>query len=83
MDAYSYYEPGKAYYTLLNEGHGDLLVSLGGLRDDSDAVVVELDNSLHHTDGLVHGAVVVVIREGVLLEELILDDLGSLLKSHG
>ena len=64
---------------LLNVSHGDLLVSLGGLGDDSDTVVVELDNGLHHAHGLVEWTVVVVLGERVLLQELILDDLGSLL----
>ena len=63
---------------LLNNGHRDLLVSLGGLSDDTLAVLVELDNGLHHTDSLVEWAIVVVLGERVLLQELILDDLGSL-----
>ena len=65
---------------LLDVAHGDLLLSLGGVTDDTDAVLVELDNGLHHTDSLVERAVVVMGGEGVLLQELILDDLGSLLK---
>ena len=68
---------------LLDESHGDLLVSLGRLGDDAQAVLVELHNGLHHADGLVQWAVVVVLTEGVLLEELILDDLGSLFTKHG
>lgn len=63
---------------LLNESHGDLLVSLGGLSDNTEAVLVELNDSLHHASGLVKWAVVVIIRETVLLEELILDNLGGL-----
>ena len=63
---------------LLNEAHGDLTVLLGAVSDDSDAVVVELNDSLHHAHGLVERAVVIEARERVLLEELILDDLGSL-----
>ena len=63
---------------LLNVSHRDLLVSLGGLGDDSDTVVVELDNGLHHAHGLVQWTVVVVLGERVLLQELILDNLGSL-----
>ena len=63
---------------LLDVTHGDLLVSLGGLADDLDAVLVELDDGLHHTHSLVEWTVVVVLGEGVLLQELILDDLGSL-----
>ena len=63
---------------LLNVSHGDLLVSLGGLTDDLDAVLIELHNGLHHTHSLVQWAVVVVLRERVLLQELILDDRSSL-----
>jgi len=62
---------------LLDVAHGDLLLSLGGLLDDTLAVLVELDNGLHHADSLVEWAVVVMLGEGVLLEELILDDLGG------
>jgi hypothetical protein len=51
---------------------------LGALCDNADAVLVELDDGLHHAHGLVHGAVEIVLREGVLLEELILDDLRGL-----
>ncbi len=39
---------------------------------------MELDNSLHHTHSLVHWAVVVMLGEGVLLEEFVLDNLGRL-----
>ena len=63
---------------LLDVAHGDLLLSLGSLEDDALAVLVELDDGLHHADGLVEGTVVVVLGEGVLLEELVLDDLGGL-----
>ena len=52
---------------LLNVSHGDLLVSLGGLGDDLDAVLIELHDGLHHTDCLVKWAIVVVLRERVLL----------------
>ena len=62
---------------LLNVTHRDFLLSLGGLSDDALAVLVELDNGLHHGSGLVEWAVVIVLRERVLLEELILDDRSS------
>jgi hypothetical protein len=39
---------------------------------------VELDDSLHHAHGFEHRAVVVILGEGVLLQELVLDNLGSL-----
>ena len=52
---------------LLNVSHGDLLVSLGSLGDDLDAVLIELHDGLHHTDCLVKWAIVVVLRERVLL----------------
>ena len=38
---------------------------------------MELNDGLHHGCGLVEWAVIVVLREGVLLQELVLDDLGS------
>ena len=63
---------------LLDESHGDLLLTLGGVSDDLHAVLVEFHNALHHADSLLEGAVVIVIRERVLLEELILDDGGGL-----
>ena len=63
---------------LLDVAHRDLALLLGALCDNADAVLVELDNGLHHAHGLVHGAVEIVLREGVLLEELILDDLRGL-----
>ena len=63
---------------LLDVAHRDLLLPLGGLLDDALAVLVELDDGLHHADGLVEGAVVVVLGEGVLLEELVFDDCGCL-----
>lgn len=68
---------------LLDEAHGDLLLVLGTFSDDADAVLVESDNDLHHTQGLVQGTVVVIVREGVLLKELILDDLSRLNKLKG
>ena len=63
---------------LLDVAHRDLALLLGALCDNADAVLVELDDGLHHAHGLVHGAVEIVLREGVLLEELILDDLRGL-----
>jgi hypothetical protein len=51
---------------------------LAAVQDDSDAALVEAHDDLHHTQCLVQGAVVVMLREGVLLEEFILDDLGGL-----
>ena len=55
--------------------HGELLLgALGGVEDAADAALVEHNDSLHHANGLPEWAVVVVIGEGVLLEELILDD---------
>ena len=55
--------------------HGELLLgALGGVEDAADAALVEHNDSLHHADGLPEWAIVIVIGEGVLLEELILDD---------
>ena len=52
----------------LDLGHGELAIgALGGVEDDTDASVVEHDDGLHHADRLPEGAVVIVVREGVLL----------------
>lgn len=63
---------------LFNQGHRDLLLNLLGLEKHSLAVLVVSHDALHHSDGLGQGAVVVVWREGVLLQELILDQFGDL-----
>lgn len=63
---------------LFDVAHRNLAFLLGALRDDADAVLVELDDGLHHAHSLVHGAVKIILREGVLLEELILNDLRGL-----
>ncbi len=39
---------------------------------------MELDDCLHHAHSLVHWAVEVKLRERVLLQEFVLDDLSSL-----
>lgn len=63
----------------LDLGHRHLLLrALLGVQDDADAAIVEEANSFHHAQGLVHWAVVVVLGERVLLQELVLDDGGSL-----
>ena len=74
---------GGALEERLNGGHGELGIGLLGLEDGSLAAVVELANSLHHAEGLVQRAVVVVIRETVLLQELVLDDRSGLYKRGG
>ena len=63
--------------SLLNVAHWNFLLSLGGLSNDTLAVLMELDDSLHHSSCFVQGAVVVVLRERVLLKELIFDDSSS------
>ena len=63
----------------LNLGHGELLLGgLRGVKDGADAAIVEEADSFHHADGLPEGTVVIMIGEGVLLEELILDNSCSL-----
>lgn len=63
----------------LNLGHGELLLgALLGVNDDTDAALVEHNDGLHHAQGLMEWAIVVVFRERVLLEELILDNLCGL-----
>lgn len=63
----------------LDLGHGHLLLrALLGIDDHADAALVELNDGLHHAESLPEGAVVIVVRERVLLEELVLDDISSL-----
>lgn len=62
----------------LDEAHGDLLLVLAAVEDEADAALVEAHDDAHHADGLVQRAVVVPRGEGVLLQELVLDDLRSL-----
>jgi len=63
---------------LLDVAHRNLLIGLGAVKDEADAILIELDDSFHHAHGFVHRAVVVVLGEGVLLQELVLDNLGGL-----
>ena len=59
----------------LNLGHGELLLgALCRVEDHTDAALVEHNDGLHHANGLPEWAVVIVIGEGVLLEELVLDN---------
>jgi hypothetical protein len=46
--------------------------------DDLHAHLVEFDDRLHHTDGLLEGAVVIVLGESILREEMLLDDFSGL-----
>jgi len=46
--------------------------------DDLHARLVEFDDRLHHTDGLLEGAVVIVLGESILREEMLLDDFSGL-----
>lgn len=63
---------------VLDHAHGDLLLRLGGVLQDLEAALVELDDTLHHAHSFVHWAVVIVLREGVLLQEFVLNDGSSL-----
>jgi len=67
----------------LDETHGDLLVRLRRVGNDAHTVVVEFADALHHAGSLEKGTIVVILGEGVLLEELILDDLGGLKSNDG
>jgi len=60
-----------------NDGPRNLLIALVRLSDGLLGALEELDDALHHADGLLKGAVVVVGREGILLEEVLTDDLGD------
>mmetsp|Transcript_28263 Transcript_28263/g.91122 ORF Transcript_28263/g.91122 Transcript_28263/m.91122 type:complete len:236 (-) Transcript_28263:1368-2075(-) len=60
----------------LDDGPGDLGVG-GRVGDGLLGVVVEGHDGLEHADGLGEGAGVVVVGEGVLLEEVFADDLGD------
>lgn len=46
--------------------------------DDLHAHLVEFDDRLHHTDGLLEGAVVIVLGESILREEMLLDNFSGL-----
>jgi hypothetical protein len=60
-----------------DDGIGDLLLGHLRFKDCSLGVLKEADNTLHHTDGLVERASVIVSREGVLLEEIFSDEFGD------
>jgi len=62
---------------VIDDGPGDLLVSLDGLVDDSLGVLEEATDALHHTKGLVEGTVEVIGREGILLQEVLSDHLSD------
>lgn len=62
---------------LFDEAHGDLLLASGGRLKHADAALVEQVDGLHHAESLVHGAVIVFLGEGVLLQELFLDNKSS------
>ena len=67
----------------LDLSHGHLLLAaLLRVKNHTQSTIVEEADGLHHADGLPERAVVVVLRERVLLQELILDDLGSLYKTN-
>jgi hypothetical protein len=67
---------------LLDESHGDLLLrSVTGFEQDLSAVFVVSNDTLHHTNSLWEWAVVIVFRESILLEELILDNFSHLKSS--
>jgi len=63
---------------LFNEGHGDFPLHVLGLSEDLPTLLVVRHDTLHHTDRLYQWAVVIVLREGVLLQELFLDELSNL-----
>lgn len=63
---------------VIDDGPGDLLVGLDGLVDDSLGVFEESDNALHHAECLVQGAVEIIGREGILLQEIFSDDFSDL-----
>ena len=63
----------------LDLGHGELLLSaLLCVNDHADAALVEHNDGLHHANGLPERAVVIVIGERILLQELIFDNRSSL-----
>ena len=63
---------------VLDDGPGDLLLGLDRFADDALGVLEEANDAFHHAEGLVKGAVVIVIRETVLLQEVLTDDLRDL-----
>mmetsp|Transcript_35117 Transcript_35117/g.87523 ORF Transcript_35117/g.87523 Transcript_35117/m.87523 type:complete len:342 (+) Transcript_35117:341-1366(+) len=67
----------RAAHGVLDDVHGHLLLGRGVL-DGLDAEGVEEDDVAHHAHRLVEGAHLVVGREAVLRQEVVLDDLGDL-----
>ena len=63
---------------VLDDGPGDLVLRLGGVLHSSLGKVVEGNNVLQHTHSLVKWAIAVIGSVRVLLEEVILDQLGYL-----
>lgn len=63
---------------VLDGGPGDLVVRLGGVLHGLLGQVEEDHNVLEHAHGLVERTVAVVGSVGVLLEEVVLDELGHL-----
>lgn len=61
----------------LDLGHGSRLGVDAGVHDGSVASLVERADDLHHANSLPKRAVAVVLTEGVLLEELVLDDVSD------
>jgi len=48
---------------LLNVTHGNLALLLLTVINHTDAILMELDNGLHHAESLVQGTVEVMLRE--------------------
>jgi hypothetical protein len=62
----------------VNDSPRHFLIGLAGVIDGSLGALEEPNDTLHHTNSLVQGTVVVVTRESVLLQEVFSDYLGYL-----
>ena len=63
---------------VLDSGPGDLVIGLGGVLHGLLCLVEECHNVLQHAHGLVEWAVAVVRSIRVLLQKVVLDQLGHL-----
>lgn len=65
-------------HSLTNDIPGDFVLGLRGRLNGVTGHIVEVNDVLQHADGLVEGAETIVRRVGVLLQEIILQQLGYL-----
>ncbi len=67
-----------AAQVLLDDRPGDLVLRLGGGLDGAARTIVEADQIVQHEHGLVEGTEAIVGGVAVLLQEVVLEQLGHL-----